>query len=170
MNDKIQEFKRLIIEGVKLKFNLHKQVKPTFFGLKENAVKVYDNLDVFFSEDSGKKLIANMIQSLAKEDNLPVLAFVTEAWALTTKKDKQEELINPDGSYKVRPSESEDRVEILLLTFETKDKEAKITWEIERNHVVNTEGELEEIVSLKEVMNCDWEDKTSEGTFSNLLG
>lgn len=166
--EQLKEFKADILKAVKARFADDKGLDPVVFGLMLHEGKpvlgIIEGLAEFFTSDENKELAAQVIKDTALKIKPLALCFVSEGWASEKPMTEYDAVVDKDGNYRegvVRPIDDPNRKEIILLLFETHDKEAFVQLDIIRNG---------EEVSLNEVTNTDWEPKKHRaGRFANLL-
>lgn len=165
----IQQFKRNIIHAATERFKDEKGLEPVVFALVMHegkpALAILEGLAAFFTSDENKELAAKVIKESTSKIKPLALCFVSEGWASTKSFDQYESVVDSEGNYRegvIRPKDDPDRKEILMLIFETHNKESFVNFEILR------EGEE---VTLKELSNPNWQAKKGDfkGRFANLL-
>ncbi len=166
--EQLKEFKADILKAVKARFADDKGLDPVVFGLMlhegKPALGILEGLAEFFTSDENKELAAQIIKESTHKIKPLALCFVSEGWAAEKPSSEYDAIIDKDGNYRegvVRPVDDPNRKEIVLLMFETHDKEAFVQLNIIRNG---------DDVTLDEVTNTDWEPKKHrQGRFANLL-
>lgn len=166
----LKEFKTNIVKAVLGMFEQDKGVQPVVFGLviHENkpALAVLQGLAELFDSDEGKEQAARIIREASTTIKPLALCFVSEGWISEKAFSDYESVVDKDGNYRegvVRPADDPNRKEIIMMLFETHDKEAFVHFEMIRDG---------EEVTLQERLNVDWEPKKGnvKGRFMNLLG
>ena len=123
-NEKINHFKEMIIDMIDHTFKNEGYIAPVVFALiekeGETGIAILGDLNEFMKNDSSKDNITKMIKQLNKELKPIATALVTEAWMSVYSGKKSP--LDKDGNYKegiVKPSEDPNKIEIVMITFET---------------------------------------------------
>jgi len=166
----IDEFKDIVISMVVAKFKDEGEVTPVVFGLckvgDKHQIAVLLGLHQFFQKDVDKEAAAEIIKQFSKELKPLAICYISECWM--TKYDLNEEPVDKDGNYKedtLKPSQHPNRQEVLILKFETHDKECNIMYEI-----VRKDNKVD--LTTSTVSQLDWENKPktyTRGLFDDLL-
>lgn len=163
-------FKKNVQIMVKDMFEAEKEVPPLMFALiiKEDklTVAILGGIGQLFVSPEGKMVAAKIMREFNKEMKPVATAFVCEGWARILDIKDTAPYVNADGdlvdSLNKRPSESEDKKEVLMFMFETYDKEASVHYEIKRKPYEHDDAELHK------VMDIDWAPK-KEGHVDGLM-
>lgn len=91
--------------------------------------KIYS---IAFETEKDKENFNEFIRDEIKSSGALAYIFISEAWATSYKKEDIEKYKNPDGTYK-KPSKSTDRIEVVMVVFETSLKNEAITFQIDRS-------------------------------------
>lgn len=163
VKEKIDDFRTQVIDVIKTIYEDKKEVDPVVFGLMIQDGKagfvVLDKIADLFQSEIGKDTISDVVKQMAEKLKLLSIAIVSEGY-ISESESVKGPYINPEGKLKeaLRPSEDPDSKEVLVINFETHDKQAMMIWTIGGNN-------------LDLYKNMDWSDKTSmqQGRFDNLL-
>ena len=104
---------------------------PTIFVVKTDSLNIIDASSMLGS-NRGKNALGEMLRDIAKEDDVMSIGFVAEGWTLKglKKENEVDEVYKEYGSL----SEHPDRVEMLHLTVEMRNKTSKMCFvELERD-------------------------------------
>lgn len=166
--DHVQDFKKNIVHAATERFKDEKGLEPVVFALVMHegkpALAILEGLAQFFTSDENKELAAEVIKEHTSKIKPLALCFLSEGWVSEKPLTEYDSVIDKDGNYRegvIRPIDDPNRKEVLLLMFETHDKEAFVQFDMIRN---------DDDVILKETTNTDWElKKHKKGRFANLL-
>lgn len=120
----LQDFKAMVIKGVETNFNKDKELSPMLFVVDhKNGLAL---MPMPAGSEAQKDLLTTVIiPSVIKQTNAQMIATVNEAWMRTQQADKP-----VDTSIPVR--DHADKVEIVMMTIETKVHTEMVIWEIVR--------------------------------------
>lgn len=165
----LKDFKKNITKGVIDRFNDEGGLNPVVFALilheGKPALAILEGLAELFISDEGKEQAAQIIKETATTIKPLAVCFVSEGWAAEKPLSEYDSVIDKDGNYRegvVRPIDDPNRKEVLLLMFETHNKESFVQLNIIRDG---------ENVSLQEDTDVDWvlKKEKRKGRFANLL-
>lgn len=163
-------FKTNVQLMVKDIFTTEKTIEPMLFTLiiKEDklVVAILGGMGAFFNSDEGKMAAAQVMRKFNKEMKPLATAFVCEGWARILNIEDTKSYVNADGDLvdplNIRPSQADDKKEVLMFMFETYDKEASVHYEIKRKPYDEEDAELHK------VMDMDWASK-KEGHVGGIM-
>lgn len=169
----IKEFTEKVSDVIHEKFKSDGQILPALFFAKEtdeNKTRFgfVPGLEDLMGDDDKKNQLSQILKEIVKQVKPVCVCFVTEAWMV---KNDSNNIIDKKGMYKSgakRPSEHPDKIETVMLSFETHTKEMKIIYEIIRDNNAKPYLKLDE--ELNEIF--EWTEKSDKkqiGRFSNLL-
>lgn len=168
INEELSKFKEQVTEIIRQEFEETGELHPVLFGLIINeeklAIVVLAGLGSLFVSESGKDAALKAMREFSKELKPVAIAFASEGWMSKYSIEQSKELLNEDGSYKdpaMRPELDPDRIEVLMINFETYDQDAYSYYEAIRE----VDG-----VRLKVFHERDWDNKgENKGRFSDIL-
>jgi len=165
----ITQFREDIQSFVEGSFQEHKQIHPIVFVLERSDGKtnlgMLNGIGQLFTNDEGKEQAAEILREFSKQHKVIAIATAFEGWMRVLPIEDKDKLLDENGNYRkdtVRPSKAPDRVEVLMVNFETYKQESKIFYKINRE---DAEPKLEII----ENMNWSEKDGKCKGRFDNLL-
>jgi len=152
LKEELEGFKEQIVELIHETFDNDGEVKPTMFALIIHNDKLHiallAGLAELFVSEKGKDIAADVIKDFTKDIKPMAIAFVSEGWMV-------------ESEININASESTARKEIIMINFETYDKESSVFLEILRDKTQ---------ASLKLIHDLDWRKKEKNSSrFSNLL-
>lgn len=152
-----------IIEKIKNEFKTKESLEPAFYlGFEKNGnieIEPTPPIEPFFINDNSKEILSSLLKATIAAAEPDIVCMTTEVWFLEPLKIKENEKFP-------KPSESLDKIEGILLAFETPDKELLQIWKIirEENKPVTLEKAYKELKwEVKETSK-----KSRGGKFSNL--
>ena len=143
---------------------------------KENelSISIMDGLESLFYNEVTKALVPDIIKDICKNIKPIATVFITEGWMV--KKQTSEEIsriIDEDGNYKkdaIKPAEDPDRIEVIMLSFESyKLQKLKCIEIIRKGDSFSETVELKEMTDLDIAGEWKQKDDSSGGNFTNLL-
>lgn len=151
----LQEFKNMVIKGVEANFAKDKELSPVLF-----MVDGEDGLGIMpipaDSDAQKEMLVTAVIPAVIKKYNAQMIATVNEAWMRTQKTDSP-----IDHSVPVR--DHKDKIEIVMMTIETKVQTEMIIWDIVRPE------NKEPYIKINDTVNSS-KGAQVKGRYANLLG
>lgn len=148
-----EDFKTMVIKGVEANFINDKELTPVLF-----MATADDNIGMMpipsNSPESKSVLIELIIPAAIEHSNANMIATVNEAWMRTQSPTKP-----VDTSVPV--SEHPDKIEIVMVTIETKVTTEMVIWKIKRPEGADPYLELDEKLG---------NNTNVAGRFANLLG
>jgi hypothetical protein len=101
------------LNAVRFLFDTQKEIHPMAVFVRDGE---HNMLPLTFDNDYEKDLASNMIRRIVKKENPDAVIYMAEAWSLILKeKELPKDL--------PRPSESKDRIEVVIVTIEFKTGE-----------------------------------------------
>lgn len=179
LNQKIlNDFDKDVTELIIDLFKSEKEVKALLMTLnkKENelSISIMDGLESLFYNEVTKALVPDIIKDICKNIKPIATVFITEGWMV--KKQTSEEIsriIDEDGNYKkdaIKPAEDPDRIEVIMLSFESyKLQKLKCIEIIRKGDSFSETVELKEMTDLDIAGEWKQKDDLSGGNFTNLL-
>lgn len=150
-------------------FEEHKEVRPVVFVLERSEGKtkfgVIAGIGQLFTNDEGKEQAAEILREFSKQHKVIAIATAFEGWMRVVPIQDKDKVLDENGNYRkdtARPSEAPDRIEVLMVGFETHNQESKIFYKI------NREG-AEPRLEIIENMNWSEKDGKCKGRFDDLL-
>jgi len=168
--EELNRFKNGIIEMTKVAFHENGGVNPVMYALviKEDKliISVLQGLWELFNTQSEKHKAVEIMKQFNAEMKPISIAFVSEGWAKVLSEDEMSKMFDEYGNYldpSMRPSASEDKIEVIMVHFETHDQSAVNYIKINRDVYP---------VALEDFESRDWtakEESVVDGLFSDLL-
>tara|TARA_B110000503_G_C7132385_1_gene407352 strand:- start:1007 stop:1612 length:606 start_codon:yes stop_codon:yes gene_type:complete len=168
--EELERFKYGIIEMVKETFHDNGGINPIMYALviKDDKliVSVLQNLHTLFNTDSEKQKAVEIIKEFNAEMKPIAIAFVSEGWAKILSDSEMNNIFDESGNYidpSMRPGLSEDKIEVIMIHFETYDQCAINYIKVNRDVYP---------VELEDFESQDWtakEDAMIDGMFTDLL-
>ena len=168
--EELDRFKRGIIEMTKTAFHENGGVNPVMYALviKEDKliISVLQGLWELFNTQPEKHKAVEIMKQFNAELKPIAIAFVSEGWAKVVGEEEMKNMFDKDGNYldpNMRPSLSEEKIEVIMLHFETHDQSAVEYVKINRDVYP---------VALEDFEGYDWKSKDEElidGLFTDLL-
>ena len=166
--ESINTFKKEIIEMVQHMYAENKEeFAPIVFGLilKDGklGIAVMLGLGEMMTSPEGKRQAAQAIKEIGDKIKPIAIAFACEGYMTIHKASTPLTAVDKDGnlvSTVLPPSKDPNRIEALMINFETHDKSAFRHWEIDKKRALHST-----------LPGKDWmpKDPTEEGIFTNLL-
>lgn len=168
--EELDRFKNGIIEMTKTAFHENGGVNPVMYALviKEDKliISVLQGLWELFNTQSEKHKAVEIMKQFNAEMKPIAIAFVSEGWAKIVGEEEMKNMFDEYGNYidpGMRPSLSEEKIEVIMLHFETHDQSAVEYVKINRDVYP---------VKLEDFEGYDWKSKDEElidGLFTDLL-
>ena len=168
--EELDRFKRGIIEMTKTAFHENGGVNPVMYALviKEDKliISVLQGLWELFNTQPEKHKAVEIMKQFNAELKPIAIAFVSEGWAKIVGEEEMKNMFDEYGNYldpSMRPSLSEEKIEVIMLHFETHDQSAVEYVKINRDVYP---------VKLEDFEGYDWKSKDEElidGLFTDLL-
>lgn len=168
--EELDRFKRGIIEMTKTAFDENGGVNPVMYALviKEDnlIISVLQGLWELFNTQPEKHKAVEIMKQFNAELKPIAIAFVSEGWAKIVGEEEMKNMFDKYGNYLdpgMRPSLSEEKIEVIMLHFETHDRSAVEYVKINRDVYP---------VKLEDFEGYDWKSKDEElidGLFTDLL-
>ena len=168
--EELDRFKHGIIEMSKRAFHDNGGLNPVMYALviKEDKliVSVLQGLYELFHTASEKKKAVEIMKKFNEEMKPIAIAFVSEGWASIVSEEDMKNMFDQYGNYidpSMRPSNDADKVEVIMVHFETHDQSAVNYLKINRDVYP---------VALEDFESQDWmpkEDAMIDGLFTDLL-
>lgn len=170
--ERLEHFRKDINDLITAGFKETQKVPPLAFAMiRKNgkwAIVIMAGLEGLFANDIEKDLAAELIKKMQKDIKPLAIAFVSEAWISMTKDKNLDDVLDQNGNYrdeKFKPVNDPNRKEVVMISFETFDKQIIDTWEIVRD------GKNAKLTTLN-ISDNKWQKKDPDhkhGRFSNLL-
>lgn len=109
-----------------------------------------------------EKRIEIAVEAMSNHIEPLALAIVSEGWAVEGR--NESDIMNDDGTYKIKPADHPNKIEVVHLSIETSKTEYMILWKIQRD------PDSQPILVQKDSL--DWQAKNPNrpsGVFQNLL-
>ena len=154
-----------IIEKIRNEFKTKESLEPAFYlGFEKNGnieIEPTPSIEPFLMNDKTKEILSSLLKATIVATEPDITCMATEVWYLERDRKKVDEKNLP------KPSESDDKVEGIMLAFETKDSEFVQVWKILREE--NKPPTLEKSSIIIKWRLKESPGKSYTGKFSNLF-
>ena len=135
-----ETFEESLIVTIEAVFAREKEIEPFAVAVDSDDKKHFIKFDL--GDGPQKDIIFNALSSYCKDKSINKIAIVTEAWVRKVSKEEYEK--NSELHRAIPPSQSPDRIEIVLLSIETIYSQSLYIWDIIRDgdniHIVRTDS------------------------------
>jgi hypothetical protein len=125
-NKKIEEFKKIMKNGMIENFKSHGCLTPVMFFMRGNEAMISQIPKEFLKDSEGKELLANLIRNICKQPDVIAGGIIIEAYAKVVDKNDEMSKLLLNGD--IRVSELKEKDDIILMVFSTPEKEETIAY------------------------------------------
>lgn len=128
-NKKIEEFKKIMKEGMIKNFKASGFLTPVMFFMRSNEAVVSAIPKQFLNDYEGKESLADLIRSVCKQPDVIAGGIIIEAYAKAVNKNDEMSKLLLNGSMRV--SELKEKDDIIMMVFSTPEKEETIAFYVD---------------------------------------